>query len=159
MAFGDDLFDPTGLGRWSGQTFRGKEAKTFSVITAYRVCTGSISTSPIGSAFSREYEYHRSTGIKSPRPRKLLLLALQTLIANLQAKGHSVLLMLDSNAQLHEDEDLQQLMAACDLHDLHQVSPSPSTYLGSTNRRIDHMLGCSITVHSLSASGSLSYLE
>jgi hypothetical protein len=159
MAFGSDIQDPTGLGRWSGQTFRGKNGKSFSVITAYRVCTGSISTSPLGSAFSREYEHLRSIGIKAPRPRKVILRDLQLVIIDLQAKGTSVLLMLDSNAQLQDDGDLQSLLSACDLHDLHQASPSPSTYLGSATRRIDHMFGCSNTVNSMSGSGSLSYLE
>jgi hypothetical protein len=57
MALGDDIRDPTGLGRWSGQTYRAKDYKVFTVITVYRVCTGSIATLSVGSAFSREYEH------------------------------------------------------------------------------------------------------
>ena len=160
MIFGEDPEDNTGLGRWSSQTLRGKNNKIFTAITGYRVCSGSISTSSIGSAFSREYEYHRTQrNVKSPRPRKLFLSDLQAYIHRLQEKGHAILLMLDSNGQLHDDQDLQHFAATCDLHDLHQSDPAPSTYIGSDHRRIDHMMGCSHTLASLRASGSLSYLD
>ena len=159
MAYGNDITDPTGLGRWSGITIRGKDTKQLSVITAYRVCPGSINTSPIGSAFSREFEFHRTQGTKSPNPRRIFLHDLRRIIIHLQSLGNSVILMLDSNAQLEEDRDLQEMTTACDLHDLHYSSPAPSTYLGSATRRIDHMFGCSIVVNSMSGSGSLSYLE
>jgi hypothetical protein len=39
--FGHDIQDPTGLGRWSGLTFRGKHDNALSIITAYRTCSGS----------------------------------------------------------------------------------------------------------------------
>ena len=160
MALGDDIRDPTGLGRWSGQTYRGKENKVFTAITAYRVCTGSIATSSVGSAFSREYEHIRtSKNIKSPRPRKHILDELQHLIIELQAKGHSILLMLDSNGTLEGDPDLSNLIQQCDLHDLHSINPSPSTFIGSNTRRIDHMLGCSTVLRCMTGSGSMSYLE
>ena len=159
MVYGNDIVDPSGLGRWSGHTLRGKENKHISVITAYRVCNGSIHTSSIGSAFNREYEHHRSEGIRSPRPRKIILQDLQHTIIQLQTGGNSILLMLDSNALIDEDRDLQEMIASCDLHDLHHSFPAPSTYLGSDKRRIDHMFGCSAVVHSMSGSGSLSYLD
>ncbi|KAI2494121.1 hypothetical protein MHU86_20392 [Fragilaria crotonensis] len=73
MAFGEPHQDPTGLGRWSSLSFRGQEERFLTVFTAYRVCKGSIQSSPIGSTFSREYEHHRGLGIKKPQPRKLLL--------------------------------------------------------------------------------------
>lgn len=69
----------TGLGWWSGHTLRGKSNTFLSVITAYRVCTGSIGTSAIGSAFSREYEHlRRSQHLVSPRPRMHKLLTIST---------------------------------------------------------------------------------
>ena len=86
MLYGENPEDDTGLGRWSSQTLRGKNKKLFTAITGYRVCNGSISTSPIGSAFSREYEHHRTRNIKSPRPRKLFLSDLQLYIQQLQKK-------------------------------------------------------------------------
>ena len=160
MAYGDDISDPTGLGRWSGQTFRGKDKKLFSVITAYRVCRqGSIASAPIGSAFSREYEHFRTNNVTYPRPRKLIIHDLRHLIVSLQAIGHSILLMLDSNGTLEEDQDLQVLQTECDLHDLHAINPAPSTFIGADNRRIDHIFGCSTVQKCMTRSGSLSYLD
>ena len=159
MIYGENPDDPTGLGRWSSLTFRGKNNTIFTTITGYRVCKGSIATSPIGSAFSREYEHHRTRNIVAPRPRKLFLTELQEYIHTLQAKGHSILVMLDSNGQIQDDADLQQFISQCDLHDLHHSDPAPSTYIGSDHRRIDHMFGCSQTLGSLTAAGSLSYLD
>jgi hypothetical protein len=159
MAFGNDIKDDTGLGRWSGQTFRGKDSKILSVITGYRVCTGSIASSSIGSAFSREYEYHRSQAKLSPRPRKQFLTDLSELIQSLQTKGHAIILMMDSNGQVEDDHDIQNFLATCDLHDLHSSDPAPSTFIGHESRRIDHIFGCSITTQAMQTSGSLSYLE
>lgn len=102
ISYGNALQDPTGLGRWrwSGLTFRGKENTKLSVITAYRVCAGSIQSAPIGSSFAREYEHHRHLGKTSPRPRKLFLIDLEAAVKSLQADGHSIVLMMDSNGQI-----------------------------------------------------------
>ena len=67
--------------------------------------------------------------------------------------------MLDSNGRLEDDAELQQFLVENDLRDLHPAHPSPSTYIGSDTRRIDHMLGCPKVYSALAASGSLSYLE
>ena len=142
MSHGGHIKDPTGLGRWSGHTLRGKSNAFFSILTAYRACSGSIGTSPIGSTFSREYEHlRRSQNLASPRPRKQMIQDLIAAIKTLQTSGHTILLMMDSNAQIHEDQDLQRLQTECDLHDLHHTNPAPSTYIGSEARRIDHMFG------------------
>ena len=71
MVFGTDIINPSGLGRWGGQTFRGKDNHFLSIITGYRVCTGSIASSSIGSTFSREYEHHRSQGKQPPSTKTL----------------------------------------------------------------------------------------
>jgi hypothetical protein len=55
--FGHDIQDPTGLGRWSGLTFRGKHDNALSIITAYRTCSGSHQTAALGSTFHREVEF------------------------------------------------------------------------------------------------------
>ena len=159
LSHGQPIIDPTGLGRWSGLHFRGKDNKKFTTITAYRVCTSSINSAPIGSSFAREYEYFKAQGITSPRPRKIFLTDLANTITTLQSDGHAVLLMMDSNGQISDDADLQAFISECDLADLHQHSPAPSTYIGSPNRRIDHMLGCKQVLDSLQGSGSLSYIE
>ena len=81
MALGDNYNDKSGLGRWSSISFRGKENKIFTVLTAYRVCKGNIQSSSIGSAYSREHVFYRNKEIQnnhgsnlsttSPRPSKL----------------------------------------------------------------------------------------
>ncbi len=48
---GSTISDPSGLGRWCGMTFIGKESHKLSVITAYRTYKGSIQTAPLGSTF------------------------------------------------------------------------------------------------------------
>ena len=159
MVFGANDNDPTGLGRWSSQTVRGKNQKMFTAITGYRVSKGTISAKRVGSAFSREYEHHRTCNIKSPQPRKIFLNDLKTYILKLQSLGHSILLMMDSNGQLHDDNDLKNFTIQCDLHDLHKSDPSPTTYIGTEDHRIDHILGCAQTLAALDASGSLSFLE
>ena len=159
MATGDNHNDTTGLGRWSALSFRGKEEKICTVLTAYRVCKGNIQSSSIGSAFSREYEYHRTNGSKSPQPRKIFLQDITKTIKTLQTAGHAILLMLDSNDSLDDDKDLQTLLSDCELNNLHHRSPAPSTYIGAHNRRIDHILGCHHTTTAMTALGSLSYID
>jgi hypothetical protein len=159
MALGETHNDPSGLGRWSSITLRGKEDHILTIFTAYRVCKGYIQSSPVGSSFSREYVHHKQNGHPNPQPRKTFLTDITNTIQNLQTKGHAILLMLDSNGTLNDDDDLQQLLLDCELSDLHEFAPSPSTYIGSQHRRIDHMLGCPQTLSALTASGSLSYAE
>lgn len=159
MVSGETYHDKTGLGRWSDISFQGKQNLNLTVFTAYRVCKGNIQTSPTGSSFSREYVYHRELGIKNPQPRTLFLHDIAISIKLAQSKGNSVIVMLDSNGSLSDDTDLQFLLSTCDLIDLHAANPSPSTYIGSPHRRIDHILGCPHVSNSLTASGSLSYVE
>jgi hypothetical protein len=159
MALGETHNDPSGLGRWSSITLRVKEDRIFTIITAYRVCKGNIQSSPVGSSFRIEYVHHKQNGHLNPQPRKLFLNAITHTIQHLQTNGHAILLMLDSNGTLTDDDDLKQLLLDCDLSDLHEIAPSPSTYIGSQHRRIDHMLGCPQILSALIASGSLSYVE
>jgi hypothetical protein len=55
--FGGEMTDPTGLGRWSGLTFRGTGNTYLSIITAYRTCDGHASTASLGSTYYREYVF------------------------------------------------------------------------------------------------------
>ena len=95
--FGKSINNPTGLGRWKGTTFRGSGQLTMSVITAHRTCGGNIRTSPLGSTFSREFNYFRRQGHKSPNPRRLFFHRLEETIVSLQSSGNSIVLMLDAN--------------------------------------------------------------
>jgi hypothetical protein len=132
---GSDILDSTGLGRWSGLTLDGTSGRKLTIITAYRVCSGSPQTAPIGSSFLREYEYFRENHYTSLNPRRLFLTDLQKTILDLQNSGHCIILMLDANSTL-DDDIFQIFLAACGLHDLHYTDPAPSTYIGSANRRM-----------------------
>ena len=67
--------------------------------------------------------------------------------------------MLDSNGTLQEDIDLQNFVIQCELNDLHAHFPAPTTFIGATDRRIDHILGCQQVLAALASSGSLSFEE
>ena len=155
---GSEIRDQTGLGRWNGVTLDGSDGKLVSILTAYRVCAGSPQSAPLGSAFLREYEYFRENNYTSLNPRRLFLTDLQKVITNLQASGHSIILMLDANSTL-EDPNLQDFLALCGLHDLHSNDPAPSTFIGASNRRIDFIFGCDKASRYVTRSGSLAYVE
>jgi hypothetical protein len=155
---GSEIRDSTGLGRWSGLTLDGSNGKVVSIITAYRVCSGSPQSAPLGSAFLREYEYLRENKYTSLNPRRSFLTDLQQVITNLQASGHCIILMLDANSTL-DDPSLQDFLSLCGLHDLHYKDPAPSTFIGASNRRIDFIFGCDEASRYVTRSGSLAYAE
>jgi hypothetical protein len=139
-------------------TLDGTNGKKVTIITAYRVCSGSPQSAPIGSSFLREYEFFRENHYTSLNPRRLFFTDLQTTIIDLQKTGHCVVLMLDANSTL-DDGNFQLFIAACGLHDLHSTDPAPSTYIGSSNRRIDFIFGCDEVTQYVTRSGSLSYTD
>ena len=155
---GPDILDSTGLGRWSGVKLEGPADQKLSIITAYRVCSGSPQTSPIGSSFLREYEFFREHKYSSLNPRRHFFADLQKKIMELQEENYSVILMLDANSTL-DDPQLLDFLATCGLHDLHSNDPSPSTFIGSANRRIDFIFGCDEARRYVIRSGSLAYTE
>lgn len=159
MTFGPDIIDPTGLGRWSGCTLRGKNNKMISIITAYRVCATTVNAAPRGSTFTREYDHLRSIGLINPNPRRHILESLRGQLHALRIKGHSILLMMDANTVLSQDRALLELIHDTGLRDLHSSQPAPATYIGSDSRRIDYMFGCDSIYRSMTRSGTLSYLE
>ena len=72
------------MGRWSGMTIRGKDSFRLSVVTAYRVCRGTISTAPLGSTYHREFTHLCDTGQIPPDPRAHFIQSLTTLIQELK---------------------------------------------------------------------------
>jgi hypothetical protein len=155
---GPSITDSTGLGRWSGVTLEGTSSRKLSIITAYRVCKGSPQSAPLGSSFLREYEYFREQTGKPVNPRRQFLCDLQKLVVSLQESGHCVILMLDANSTI-EDRALSEFIISCGLHDLHSRDPSPSTYIGSSDHRIDFIFGCDEAMQLVICSGTLSYTD
>jgi hypothetical protein len=157
--FGKSINDPTGLGRWKGTTYRGSGQFKMSVITAYRTCGGNIRTLPLGSTFSREFNYFRRQGHKSPNPRRLFFHHLEETIVSLQSSGNSIVLMLDANSDYKSDTGFASFLATTGLSDLYRSQPPPSTYIGAQARRIDYIFGCERIATSCIRSGALAYTE
>lgn len=70
--------------------------------------------------------------------------------------------MLDANSALDSDDHLREFLGNLNLvHDVHVNNPAPSTYIGSSARRIDYYIfGCSrILPASISRQGIPSYFE
>lgn len=148
------LSDPTGLGRWSGLTFHGKQNTKVSIITAYRCCKGSIKTVSLGSTYAREHKYFKTQGVQSPNPRNIFLTDLTEYMTQIRDgnEDHSIVLMLDANSVLAEDWKFQEFVSQQELFDLHGHDPAPSTFIGAKNRRIDYILGTERIVHGLKRS-------
>ena len=156
---GKDLQDPSGLGRWSGVTLAGKHGQKLSILTAYRVCKGSIKSASLGSAFAREHQHFVTKSQSIVNPRRFFLQDIQSAIHDLQDQGHSVILMLDANSTIESDTQFQEFISACDFSDLHATDPAKSTFIGSADRRIDYIFGCRLVSQHLLRSGTLSYHE
>jgi hypothetical protein len=156
---GTPITDETGLGRWSGTTFQGKLGTKLTMITGYRTCNGSVKTSPLGSTYTREYTYFKNKGEKTPNPRKHFIQDITSLILHHKEMGDAILLMLDANGTLETDTALQNLLIQCELQDIHRNDPSPTTYIGASNRRIDFIFGCERVDNHAVRSGTLSYHE
>ena len=154
-----NLSDTSGLGRWSGISLMGKDQTCLAIITAYRICSGTPRTAPLGSAFLREHEYYRSRYNGQTNPRHEFLTDLSLLIHRLQDSGHMIILMLYANTTIDTDQKFASFIHSCDLHDLHQQDPSPSTYIGASSRRIDFILGCGSVRQYVTRSGTLAYSE
>jgi hypothetical protein len=157
--YGPDVQDETGLGRWSGLTFRGKHKNVLTLITAYRTCAGTRQTAPLGSTFHREIEFFRHKSEKNINPRTRFLHDMRDLILRLRDKGHSILLMMDANSTLDDDTNLSDMIHTCGLYDLHRSDPPLSTYIGAERRRIDFMFGCHNVLEAAIRSGTLSYVD
>lgn len=146
MVDGPNIIDPTGLGRWSGVTLESSASKKLSILTAYRVCKGSPQSAPLGSSFLPEYEFFRESTDKSIFPRRQFLHDLQAVVLNFQEQGSGVILMLDANSTI-DDRNFSEFIASCGLNDIHSLHPSPSTYIGSVDRRIDFILAVTQCCH------------
>ena len=156
---GYDILDSSGLGRWSGFTLAGKHRQKLSILTAYRVCKGSIKSVLLGSAFAREHQRFSTPSQPTVNPRRFFLTDIQSAIQDLQDKGPCVVLMLDANSTIDSDTQFQEFLSACDLHDLHSNDPAKSSFIGADDGRIDFIFGCRMIRQHLMRSGTLSYRQ
>lgn len=130
--------DPYKMGRWSFQTFRGKENIRVTFITAYRVTRQSILTAGPATSFFQQYHNIREGGDDNPNPRKRILQDLRSFIATLrQDPEHEVFISLDANESLGTRSQIQDFFEETGMLSVHETyfgdnyyteNPIPATY-------------------------------
>jgi hypothetical protein len=97
-SIGNQLLDPSGLGRWSGLSYLGKKGKRLAILTAYR----SPRQQPNGGFgfFDQQYSLLLSQGVKAPNVRRQFIVDISEFINSLQQNGYEILLSLDANETL-----------------------------------------------------------
>jgi hypothetical protein len=92
---GCPIIGTSGMGRWSGLSYLGKNGRHLSILTAYR--------SPCQQAkggfgfYDQQYVLLIASGIRKPNVRKQFVLDIIQFIKNLQSDGHNIILSLDAN--------------------------------------------------------------
>jgi hypothetical protein len=92
-------------------------------------------------------------------PRKAFFVDLQTILIALKQQGNAIILMLDANDELRSTGEFATFLETVELHDVHQYNHAPSTYIGSSNRRIDYILASNKMSEFIKGSGTLSDIE
>jgi hypothetical protein len=157
---GCPIIDTSGMGRWSGLSYLGKNGRHLSILTAYR--------SPRQQAkggfgfYDQQYALLIASGIKKPNVRKQFVLDIIQFIQNLQSDGHDIILSLDANeavTDISEKQGIDLILKSCHLADLHTLGHSqpPATYKYGSNRRIDYMLGSEAIADSVVHAGYLPF--
>ena len=135
--------DPSPMGRWSSQTFKGRDGRRLTVITAYRPGRDNISTAGPDTTFARQYHYLLRSGIRSPVPSQIILDDLTTYLAFLRQEPlHHIILQLDANEDTHTSTRFQRWIVNSGLIDpiLHFHGPDDLATHIRGQRRIDFIL-------------------
>ena len=103
-----DGSDPHGMGRWTYQTFRGKDDIKVTFITAYRVTRQSITTAGSTTSYFQQFHHMRLGGNINPNPRKRILTDLKALIEQLRSDRHDVMISLDANESFDGRSEIQE---------------------------------------------------
>ena len=88
--------DPTGMGRWTQTTIRGKEGTAITFFAAYRVNDGKASAG-IHTAWSQQELLMREAGQVKANPRQAILQDMGKLVNEEIEKGRGVVVMMDAN--------------------------------------------------------------
>jgi hypothetical protein len=136
--------DPSGMGRFSYQTFNGANGTKLIFITAYRVCFQVIETAGEKTSFFHQWHSLLQDGHEFPNPRKQVLLDLKDLILTKIGQGYDVCISMDANEELNSrNNQLSEWMEQCGLFSAHEhfydaeyydSNPIPSTYDRGTNK-------------------------
>jgi hypothetical protein len=157
---GQPITDNSGMGRWSGLSFLGKNGRRLSILTAYR---SPRQQSKGGFGFyDQQHALLIASGAKKPNVRKQFVTDIVKFILQLQSEGHDIILSLDANEASVDSPDkygIDLIIKSCHLTDLHTLNPSPPphTYKYGSNRRIDYMLGSEAIAESVVHAGYLPF--
>ena len=157
---GQPINDDSGMGRWSGLSYLGKNGKRLSILTAYRSPRQQFKG---GFGFyDQQHTLLMASGAKKPNVRKQFVLDIVQFITKLQLEGHDIILSLDANEAFvdkPEKHGIDYILKACHLIDLHTLghAPPPPTYKYGANRRIDFMLGSEAIADSIVHAGYLPF--
>jgi hypothetical protein len=136
--------DPSGMGRFSYQTFIGANGTKLIFITAYRVCFQSIETAGETTSFFHQWHSLLQDGHEIPNPRKQVLLDLKDFILTKIGQGYDVCISMDANEELNSrNNQLSDWMEQCGLISAHEhfydaeyydSNPVPSTFDRGPNK-------------------------
>jgi hypothetical protein len=133
--------DNTGMGRYSWVTLQGKENRTITMISAYRVC--STKTPGPFTAYSQQAHIMSLRGNTNPDPRQETIQDLTDLIQKKQELGHQIVLSIDANEDIQQNPKnttgLQTLIQKTDLIDTSMILPNLAD-TRNTGSKIDYML-------------------
>jgi hypothetical protein len=80
--------DPHGLGCWSFIRLHGKDGKSITIVTAYRVCIKAHIGKPgTSTAFHQEWHLLRLSGSTNPDPRRSFITDLTSEIEHWKSEG------------------------------------------------------------------------
>ena len=106
------------MGRFTSQSFIGKNGKVLSAIAAYRVVEGTHGP----ASASAQQRLQLTLQGQTISPRKAFLEDIIAYIHKLQEKGHEILLCLDANESMHRhNAGIRRLASMCGLQDVHQI--------------------------------------
>ena len=178
--------DPFGLGRWSYFILQRKGDIRIAIITAYQVCTGTLSSLGPTTYAMQQYRKLSSTfrsehKTTQPNPRRQFILDLQAWLEHLITTKHDIILCLDENEDYTQnakfytplsftpgkhvtssthDGSLSTLVNTCGLIDPliihHSMEKPPPTYSRGSNR-IDYIFVSMGLQNSAIRSGILPY--
>ena len=154
--------DPTGMGRWSEISLQGRNHKSITIITAYRVCINNSGTHDDNTAFSQQWKHLLSTNNTSPDPRKEIFNDLTNRITALRERKSEVIILIDANEHMYQRSKGRlpkwvQDNQLIDIHALrHDSADEPETQKRGTHR-IDFIFISPPLIPFITASGILPY--
>ena len=153
--------DPSGMGRWSFSTLKGRNSMEIVFIIAYRVSEVSMPQHGNGITYHQEHMMLSKKDHPSPNPRAQFIADMIQFIQSHQSKGWEILLMINANEAVGDSsQGIASVMCACALYNIMQATHPeielPVTYNRST-KTINHILGSQHCLNSTKCAGILPF--